>query len=289
MRAFIHYQLQIDFPEPARGLTQVLRLQPRGFDSQYVQDWFVGVEPDARLRRSEDAFGNIVHSCSHDGPLERLTIAAEGEIETSDAAGVVAGQYEKFPLDIYLRDLDSTHADARMREFLRDSLASETDPLGRMHALMSALNDKLTFEPGETPAPRPAAEVFDAGKGSARELAQVMIAAAREVNAPARFISGFFLGGATDTRFSTGGRASEAGVAAAHHAWAEIFVDPIGWIGFDPALGYCPRDEHLRIAQGLDFYGAAPRRGASFGFAKEESVTRLTLDFARQASWQTQQ
>jgi len=288
MRAFIHYQLTIDYLEPARGLTQVLRLHPRGFDSQYVQNWYVGVEPDARLRRSEDAFGNIVHSCSHDGPLERLTITAEGEIETSDTAGVIAGQYEKFPLDIYLRDLESTHADARMREFLRDSLASEKDPLGRIHALMDALHEKLAFEPGETPAPRPAAEVFETGKGSARELAQVMVAAAREVNAPARFISGFFLGGATEPRLSTGG-ASEAGVAAAHHAWAEIFVAPIGWIGFDPALGYCPRDEHLRIAQGLDYYGAAPRRGASFGFAKEEPVTRLTLDFGRQASWQAQQ
>lgn len=289
MRAFIHYQLQIDYLEPARGLTQVLRLHPRGFDTQYVQDWFVGVEPEARLRRSEDAFGNIVHSCSHDGPLERLTISAEGEIETNDAAGVVAGQYEKFPHAIYLRDLASTHASARMSEFLRDSLASETDPLGRMHALMGALHDKLGFEPDETPAPRPAAEVFESGRGSARELAQVMVAAAREENAPARFISGFFLGGATDQRFSTKGGASETGVAAAHHAWAEIYVDPIGWIGFDPALGYCPRDEHLRIAQGLDYFGAAPRRGASFGSGREEAVTRLTLDFGRQANWQTQQ
>ena len=69
----------------------VLRLKPRGFDSQHVQNWYVGVEPDARLRRSEDAFGNIVHSCSHDGPLDRLTISAEGEIETHDTAGVVRG------------------------------------------------------------------------------------------------------------------------------------------------------------------------------------------------------
>ena len=92
----------------------------------------------------------------------------------------------------------STHADHHLREFVRDSLALEKDPLGRMHALMGALHDKLAFEPGETPAPRPAAEVFEAGNGSARELAQVMVAAAREDNAPARFISGFFLGGATE-------------------------------------------------------------------------------------------
>jgi transglutaminase-like putative cysteine protease len=277
MRAFIHYQLQIDFLEPARSLTQVLRLTPRAFDSQHVRSWFVGVEPDTWLRRSEDAFGNIVNSCSHDGPLERIAIYAEGEVETSDAAGVVSGASERFPLDVYLRDVEGAHADAALREFTLDGLAAEKDPLGQMHLLLALLHEKCAFEPGETLAPRPAAEVFADGKGSARELAQVFVAAARAAHVPARFISGFFLG------------ASGAGEAGVHHAWAEVFVEPIGWVGFDCALGYCPRDEHLRIAQGLDYYGAAPRRGSSFAFMREEASARLSLDLAPQASWQIQQ
>lgn len=276
MRAYIHYQLQIVYAEPVRALTDILRLTPRGFDSQHVQDWTVGVEPDARLRRSEDAFGNIVHACSHEGPLEQVTFFAEGEIETVDAAGVVQGQIEKFPLDIFLRDVEATRADEKMLQFVGDSLAGEADPLGRMHVLMGALENACVFEPDETPAPRPAAEVFVAGKGSARELAQVFVACARARDVPARFISGFFLG-------------DGAGEAGAHHAWAEVFVEPIGWIGFDCALGICPLGEHLRIAQGLDFYGAAPRRGAHFGYAKQETATRLSVDLARQASWQAQQ
>jgi transglutaminase-like putative cysteine protease len=275
MRAFIRYQLQIDFPEPARGLTQVLRLTPRSFDGQHVQDWFVGVDPDARLRRAEDAFGNIAHSCSHDGPLERVAIFAEGLVETTDAAGVVQGLSERFPLDLYLRDAEATHAGAGLREFAKAAVASEKTPLGGMHALMEQLHEKCAFEPGDAP-PRPAKDVFASAKGSARELAQVFVAAARAENIPARFVSGFFLG-------------DDAGESGAHHAWAEVYVEPIGWIGFDCALGFCPKGEHLRIAQGLDYYGAAPRRGSSFGFAREQAETRLTLDFARQASWQAQQ
>ncbi|WP_294536766.1 transglutaminase family protein [uncultured Rhodoblastus sp.] len=277
MRATIQYSLQIDFAEPARALTQVLRLTPRDFDSQHLLDWSVGVDPDVRMRRSVDTFGNIVHACSHDGPLERLSFFAGGEIETGDAAGVVRGSSEKFPLDVYLRDLESTRADVRLHEFTRDTLGAEAEPLGRMHLLLDALAKVLAFEPGETPAPRPAAEVFKDGKGSARELAQVFIAAARGEHVPARFISGFFIG------------AEGARDAGAHHGWAEVFVPPIGWIGFDCALGICPRDEHLRIAQGLDYYGAAPRRGASFGYVKEQASARLTIDFARHAAWQVQQ
>jgi transglutaminase-like putative cysteine protease len=277
MRANIRYSMRITFSEPARALTQVLRLTPRDFDSQHLLDWSVGVDPDVRVRRSKDTFGNIVHSCSHDGPLERLSFFAGGEIETSDAAGVVRGQNENFPLDVYLRDLESTRADAKLLEFTRDTFGSESEPLSRMHLLMDALAKACAFEPGETPAPRPAAEVFADGKGSARELAQVFVAAARGQNVPARFVSGFFLG------------AEGAQDAGAHHGWAEVFVEPIGWIGFDCALGICPRDEHLRLAQGLDYYGAAPRRGAAFGYAKEEVSVRLGVDSAPQASWQAQQ
>lgn len=275
MRAFLRYRQQIEFSEGARGLTQSLRLTPRGFDSLHVTDWFVGVEPDARLRRSEDAFGNIVHSCSHDGPLERTVIFAEGEIETSDSAGVVSGQAERFPLDVFLRDTDATHADAALRAFVAETLAAETEPLGRMHALMGALNDRLVFEPGETAAPRSAAATFKSGAGSARELAQVLVAAARADNAPARFISGFFLGEDAD--------------AGVHHAWAEAYVEPFGWIGFDSALGYCPRGEHIRIGQGLDYFGAAPRRAANFAFTTENATVELNVEQIRQASWQDQQ
>jgi transglutaminase-like putative cysteine protease len=274
MRAHIRYEIQLAFAEPARALTHLLRLTPRGFDSQYVQDWRVGVEPDARLRRTEDSFGNIVHACSHDGPIERLNIFAEGEIETSDAAGVVHGQIERFPLDVFLRDAEPTRADSRMHAFVADCFAGETDPLGRMHALMDAVHKTCAFAPGET-LPRPATEVFAAGKGSARELAQVFIACARSQNVPARFISGFFLG--------------DIGNAGAHHAWAEVFIEPYGWVGFDCAFDLCPQGEYLRIALGLDYYGAALRRSAFFGVAKEKAAFSLDVDQARQASWQAQQ
>ena len=48
-----------------------LRLTPRSFESQYVLRWRVGVDVDARLRQSEDAFGNVVHSFSSPAGRER--------------------------------------------------------------------------------------------------------------------------------------------------------------------------------------------------------------------------
>ncbi|SRR6266568_5019755 len=276
MRAKIHLEIDIAFSEPARAVTQVFRLKPRSFESQHVLEWRVSVSPDALLRRAEDSFGNVVQTYSNDGPLESLNIVSEGEIETNDAAGVLRGSLEKFPLDVFRRDTDLTLADAAMIDFAQEAVKADKDALGRMHALMAAAHEHFAFRPDESEAPRSAAETFKSGAGSARELAQAFVALARSLDCPARFVSGLFLGADVPADFR------------AHHAWADVFVDGIGWIGFDPALNYCPRDEHLRLAKGLDYYGAAPRRGAKRGYATEKVTTRLTVDPVPVAQWQIQ-
>ena len=272
MRAKITFQIEIDFAEPARALNQLLRLSPRSFDSQYVSDWYVGVEPEARLRRSEDGFGNYVYSCSHEGPLDRIVLTAEGVVELTDAAGVVRGQAERLPLDVFLRDTEATQAGEALRAFAKASTAGETESIAKLHSLMAAVHEAVAFEPGPG-APRDAEKVFAKKSGTAREMAQIFIAAARTENIPARFVSGLYL--------------ADVGLGA-HHAWAEAYVEGLGWIGFDPAFDFCPRADHLRIAQGLDYSGAAPRRSASVSYAPETEHTILSVA-AKQAGRQSQQ
>jgi len=271
MRARVSLHIEMALSEPARSANTLLRLTPRPFESLHVLDWFVGVEPVATLRRSEDGYGNISHSCSHAGPLDRIAITAEGQVETTDAAGVARGLHEKQPLDLFLRHCHDGPDDGIVA--FAKPLADESDRLSRLHALMGALNEKIAFAPTDA-APRPFAKVFESGEGSAQELAQIFVAAARVQGIPARFVSGLLLDG------------SEGG---AFHAWAEAHVEDIGWIGFDAACGFCPRDAHLRLAHGVDPISAAPRRGAVAGLAEQKIETRLKVTVARQASWQTQQ
>jgi len=271
MRAHVSLQIEVSFSEPVRSANHLLRLTPRPFDSLHVPDWFVGVEPVATLRRSEDGYGNISHSCSHAGPLEKLTITAEGTVETQDAAGVARGLHEKQPLDLFLRHSHDGPGEDILG-FVK-TFGPETDRLSRLHLLMGALHEKLAFTPADA-APRQAAEVFADGKGCARELAQVFVAAARAQNIPARVVSGLLLDGAEGDAF---------------HAWAEAHVEGLGWVAFDGALGFCPRDTHLRLAHGVDACSATHRRGAFAGFAEQRVETRLKVTPARQASWQTQQ
>ena len=105
-------------------LIQNLRLTPHGFDSQYVLGWRISVDIDRALRSTEDAHGNVVSSFSHHGAaIERVTVLAGGEVETSDAAGVVRGAIERLPAEMYLRESPLALANHSLRAFATEAVA----------------------------------------------------------------------------------------------------------------------------------------------------------------------
>src|SRR5262245_54931218 len=67
---------------PPQGVhsIQMLRLTPRNHDGQYVARWRIDVSTDCRLDQHEDAFGNITHVFTAEGPFTELAVAVEGEV-----------------------------------------------------------------------------------------------------------------------------------------------------------------------------------------------------------------
>ncbi len=71
--------------------------------------------------------------------------------------------------------------------------------------------------------------------------------------------------------------------ASAAHAWAEIAVPDLGWVGFDAANGQSPTDHYVRIAAGLDAAAVAPVRGFRRGGAGTEQMTvEVRVEIAQQ-------
>ena len=111
MRLRVSHQTVYDYAPPAKSLIQTLRLTPRNHDGQFVVRWRIDLDTDSRLNPGEDAFANIVHGLSVGGPVERLSVSVDGEVETHDTAGVIRGTVERFPPLLYLRETPLTLAD----------------------------------------------------------------------------------------------------------------------------------------------------------------------------------
>jgi transglutaminase-like putative cysteine protease len=273
MRLRVAHSSVYRYDPPATGVIQMLRLTPRNHDGQYVVGWRIDVTPDVRLAAHEDAFGNLAHVFTADGPLDELRVEVEGEVETQNTEGVIRGTVERFPPSLFLRDTALTRADAAICGFAADMRAgSEGVILAELHGLLDRLHeemghDEATRGAGErSPAAVNAAESFALKRGTARDLTHIFIGAAHSLGIPARYVGGYF-------RPAAAGAAQDNG-----HAWAEAYVPDLGWVAFDPANGFGPTDAHIRVAVGLDCLGAAPMRGTRWGSGAETLAVAIKVD-----------
>jgi len=266
MRLRIAHSSVYRYDPPAAGVIQVLRLTPRNHEGQYVERWRIDVVPDARLAAHEDAFGNITHVFTADGPLEELRVEVDGEVETQNANGVVRGTVERFPPSLFLRDTALTQADGAIRDFAQKTRdASGGGVLAELHGLLDRLFEDIAGD-ATSPAPANAAEAFTRKSGAPKDLAHIFIGAARSLDIPARYVRGYFR------------RADNSAEADTSHAWAEAYVPDLGWVGFDPSNGRCPTDGHVRVAIGLDSLGAAAVRGTRLGVGAETLAVAIKVD-----------
>jgi transglutaminase-like putative cysteine protease len=82
--------------------------------------------------------------------------------------------------------------------------------------------------PRRHPCPYHAAEALALGEGVCQDHAHALIACARQRAIPARYVSGYLF-------------ATEDGTPhEAAHAWAELHVPGLGWVGFDPRTAPAP-------------------------------------------------
>ncbi len=270
MRIRVEHATHYHYDLPARSVLQVLRLTPRNHDGQHVGVWRVEPSVEGKLKVFEDGYGNICHTFEADEPLSSLTLLVAGEVETQDTAGMLSGTVERLPELFYLRETDLTAPDEAIKDFAAGFTATAgSDPLGTLHALLGRIHAEVAFETGRTDSGTTAAEAFAMRRGVCQDLTHLLVASARLLGFPARYVSGYFhrADGVVD---------QEAG-----HAWAEAKVPGLGWIGFDPANGISTTDAHVRIAIGLDYLAAAPIRGSRRGGGTETLDVRLRVDTAR--------
>jgi transglutaminase-like putative cysteine protease len=262
-------RIQIDhattyaYDRAARFIIQILRLTPRSSEAQQVRHWQIETDIDTRLRQSQDAFGNIVHTLYTEQPTQTLTVRVSGEVVTADTGGVVPATQETLPPMVFLRETALTRPDRLIATFASEFSAHP--PLERLHRLMAGIHGSVGFEVGVTTPTHTAAEVLALGRGVCQDHAHVFIACARQMGMPARYVSGHLL------------RRDGQDDQEAAHAWAEAWIEDLGWVGFDPANGICSTDRYVRVATGLDYLGAAPVRGASYGGGGERMAVRLNV------------
>jgi transglutaminase-like putative cysteine protease len=257
------------YDRPVRAVMQSHRLTPSVFDGQRVRDWTVTVTDGVPGGSFRDGAGDRVQGWTVKGPVSGIEVRVAGTVETVDLAGVLRGHREIVPPEVYLVDTAATRADAGLAALAKAAEGAD-GPLAAAHLLAGAVADAIAYRPGATHAHTTAAEALALGEGVCQDHAHALIAVARAAGLPARYVSGYLFADAD-------GVAHEAA-----HAWAEVFVAGLGWVGFDPANRCCPDDRYIRLGSGLDAQDAAPIRGIARGMGAESLDVTVAVQSLQQ-------
>jgi transglutaminase-like putative cysteine protease len=259
MRIKITHETRYHFEAGPNHLVQRLHLKPAEFATQRTIHWKISAPGIEGSLEYIDGFGNWVHLVTAEIVEDHSAIIAEGEVETQDTAGVVRGLATQVPGNVFLRQTFATMPDAAMLKAMAP-FSKMKNALEAGHALMGLVGDRVAYEVGTSDAYTTAAQSFSAGRGVCQDHAQVMIGMARAMQISARYVTGYLVTG-------------QGATAAAAHAWAELLVPDLGWVGFDAANNQCPTEHYVRLASGLDAAAVAPIKGSRRGNTGSEKLT----------------
>ncbi|NYH27058.1 transglutaminase family protein [Paraburkholderia bryophila] len=267
MRIAIRHTSHYQYDQPVPYALQRLRLQPPSCPGQTVLDWQVsvdGVEPGISY---VDGLGNQVSLVQYQRNVREIVVVAAGTVETEDRAGIFGAVDGLAPPWIFERDTPLTRA-GKWVDALAADLRAEGPPLQALHAAMSTIHDRIVYRPGRRAVSEDAETVLLNGQGSSRDIAHVFIAVARALPLPARYVSGYLLmdGVANQTT---------------RHAWAEVYLDGLGWVGFDAANNTCPDERYVRVAIGIDYRDAMPVSGVRTGQGTETLTVEISVSAAQ--------
>jgi transglutaminase-like putative cysteine protease len=253
VRLAVTHRTVLTYELPIAETHMEVRVRPRTGAGQIVERFGLAVEPRSPVRSYRDGFGNHVHYFNHVPPHGRVAVVAESVVSTG--AGLPDLEDREFPEDfLQFRGpvLDTPDVRALAGRF------QDGDVEERLAALVRHINREFEYQPATTTIYTAVDEVLRRRTGVCQDFAHLFIAIARCMGLPARYVSGYIHSGV--------GHVGEG----ASHAWAEVMVPGVGWVGYDPTNPVRALEQHLRVAVGRDYQDVAPTRGTYLGAAREE-------------------
>jgi transglutaminase-like putative cysteine protease len=257
------------------------RMHPRSDSNQHCLTFSLSVSPRCRVFTYRDHFGNNVHHFDIPSEHNQLVIVAESVVEqqtmpevpaflSPDAwsaldAMVDAGDYWEMllPSEFAVESPALLNLAARLQVTRRD------DPLVLVRELTQRLYDYFEYVPRSTRVDSPIDEAILSARGVCQDFAHTMIALLRHVRIPARYVSGYLYRSREDHDRST---------PDATHAWVDVLLPHLGWVGFDPTNNLVAHHRHLRTAVGRDYADVPPTHGIFRGKTSSELYVAVHVE-----------
>lgn len=282
----LRHHTAYSYDRPAALGPQTVRLRPMPSPRTPVLSYGLAIRPEAHVRHwHQDPQGNFLARVFVPEPTARFELMVEltaGLAETDPFDFVLDPEAATWPFR-YPALLGQELAPCRTVEAVTPRLAgllaglplAEQPSVDLLVALNRLVRDRVAYAARLEPGVQTPEQTLARGSGSCRDVAWLLVRAARGLGFAARFVSGYLIQLADPAGPVPGVEADRADL----HAWAEVYLPGAGWIGFDATSGLVAGSGHIPLAAAAHPASAAPVSGAvEAGTAElctETTVVRL--------------
>ncbi|WP_227394573.1 transglutaminase family protein [Jeotgalibacillus aurantiacus] len=244
-----------------------IRLKPRSDECQRLLHYRAELTPASLTKEYSDIWGNHVESFFIAEMHESLEVKTISTVSIQRSPFIERIDYSPEMRSIFHSELFRKHYLAFLNQtaytYLEaDQVANIVNEIGDTENpvkfsldLMKYLHGKFEYSPGVTNVNTQARESIETFKGVCQDYAHVMIGVLRAHGVPARYISGYLYVGENSALIGD----------AATHAWVEVMVPGIGWVGLDPTNNVEALENHIRVGVGRDYADVSPLQGVYRG------------------------
>ena len=150
-----------------------------------------------------------------------------------------------------------------MRKYLLPLFITGSD-LDLVYKVANKLQQTLKYEIGSTKVETVAEEAFLLKKGVCQDFAHIYISCMRLLNFPARYVSGYL-------------KLNDRKEQEATHAWCEVYVNNLGWVGIDVSNNIIVDENYVVLATGFDYKDAKPIHGLQFESENSGIKTAISI------------
>ncbi|WP_082232561.1 transglutaminase family protein [Halobacillus massiliensis] len=252
-----------------------IRLKPRSDECQRLLSYRTEINPVSTTKEHIDIWGNHVESFFISHKHNELMVKTLSVVNIQKSPLVYMLKYSDQMRNIFNSKLFKDHYLHYINEspytFLYKEQVDEIvqavggevdDPIQFSLDLMGYLNGSIAYDGMATHVGTKAFESWPLKAGVCQDYAHVMLGVLRAKGIPARYVSGYLYVGEDSALVGD----------SATHAWVEVMVPGIGWLGLDPTNNVEALENHIRIGTGRDYADVSPLQGVYRGGGQKSDV-----------------
>ncbi len=262
-RVEIDHRTSYQFDTELEHGVQRLRLRPSSGPTQVVVKWDLTIENGEIQAEYVDHLGNAITLIGIDENASSVSVQACGVVDTHQHIGIIGKETVGVPLFYYTQSTDYTAVGPALTRLVKP-VANTADRLSQMHLLSETIANAVDYQVGSTSVATTAEEAANLGGGVCQDHAHIFVGLARWLGVPARYVSGYLV-------------VDEESGHPASHAWADAWIEDLGWVGFDISNRVSADGRYVRLAVGRDYREAAPISGITYGTGNEHLDVSLDV------------